>query len=102
MPNKKNGSRKEYVNIAKNTAQPQKNRKKLRKNKGKKNGIGDYNREIKKTLIDLDNRKFLEIEKDWRRRKINEALYSDSINPQEVINTRKLTNPEKGTELSDC
>ena len=55
-----------------------------------------------KHKIDWDSRQFLEIEKDWRRRKIKEALYIDSINPQEEMNPSKLMNPEKGTEISDC
>ena len=38
------------------------------KTKKKKNGIGDHMRE-NKHKIDWDSRQFLEIEKDWRRRK---------------------------------
>ena len=53
-------------------------------------------------MIDWNNRNFLEIDNDWRRRKIKEALYIDSINRQMEINPRKLMNPEKGTDISDC
>ena len=56
-------------------------------------------RENKKHLIDWDGRTFLEVEKDWRRRRIKEALYIDSINPQEDIDPNKLMNPEKGTSI---
>ena len=59
-------------------------------------------RENKKHLIDWNNRNFLEIDNDWRRRKIKEALYIDSINPQMDINPQKLMNQEKGTDISDC
>ena len=65
-------------------------------------------RENKKHFIDWKNRNFLEIDKDWRRKQISinikEALYIDSINPQISIeiNLRKLMNPEKGTDISDC
>jgi len=72
------------------------------KTKKKKNGIGDHMRDNKKHLVDWDDRTFLEVEKDWRRRRIKEALYIDSINPQEDIDPNKLMNPEKGTEVSKC
>ena len=59
-------------------------------------------RENKKHIFDWNNRNFLEIDNSWRRRKIKEALYIDSINPHMEINLRKLMNPEKGTDISDC
>ena len=59
-------------------------------------------RENKKHIIDWNNRNFLEIDNDWRRRKIKEALYIDSFNPQMEINPRKLMKPEKGKDIFDC
>jgi len=48
------------------------------------------------------NRTFLEIEKDWGRRRIKEALFINSINPSAEIDPTKLMNPEKGTEIAAC
>ena len=45
------------------------------KTKKKKDGFGDHMRENKQHLVDWNNRTFLEIDKDWRSRKIKEALY---------------------------
>ena len=56
----------------------------------------------KKHLIDWDNRNFPKINEDWSRRKIKEALYIDSINPQILIDLQKLMNSEKGTDISGC
>jgi len=55
-----------------------------------------------KHKINWSNKTFLEIEKDWGRRRIKEALYINSINPSYEIDPTKLMNPEKGTEIAAC
>jgi len=51
--------------------------------------------------IDWENRKFLDTESHWRRRKIKEALFIDCLNPQNQISD-SIMNLEKGLEISAC
>ena len=54
-----------------------------------------------KHQIDWENTIFLDSETNWRRRKIKEALYIDSLNPGKQI-SNKIMNLEKGFDISGC
>jgi len=41
--------------------------------------------------IDWENRKFLDSESHWRRRKIKEALFVDCLNPQKEVTDSTIT-----------
>ena len=56
----------------------------------------------KKHTINWNNRTFLEVEKNWKLRRIKESLYINSLNPSTEIDASKLMNPEKVTEIADC
>ena len=64
------------------------------------NGIAQH---ITRTTheIDWENRKFLDSEPHWRKRKIKEALFIDCLNPQKHISDA-IMNLEKGLEIPDC
>ena len=51
--------------------------------------------------IDWDSTIFLDSDSHWRRRKIKEALFIDSLNPQKQMSDIVM-NLEKGLEISDC
>ena len=70
------------------------------KNNSKTNGIAQYVMETNHE-IDWENRKFLDSESHWRRRKIKEALFIDCLNPQKEV-TDSIMNLEKGLEISEC
>ena len=42
---------------------------------------------------------FLDSEKNWKRRKINEAVYNNSINPTNEVDRKRVLNLEKGSVL---
>ena len=66
----------------------------------KQNGIAQHIMETNHE-IDWENRKFLDSESHWRRRKIKEALFIDCLNPQKEV-TDSIMNLEKGLEISEC
>ena len=68
----------------------------------KTNGIAQHVHNNKKHTIDWDNQIFLDFESHWRKRKIKEALFIDSINPGSDILPNKLMNLEKGIGISSC
>ena len=68
----------------------------------KTNGFAQHIHNNKKYTIDWDNQIFLDFESHWRKRKIKEALFIDSINPGKDILPNKLMNIEKGIEISSC
>ena len=68
----------------------------------KTNGIVQHIHNNKKHTIHWDNQKFLDFESHWRKRKIKEALFIDSMNPGSDILPNKLMNLEKGIEISSC
>ena len=70
------------------------------KNNSKTNGIAQHIMETNHE-IDWENRKFLDSESHWRRRKIKEALFIDCLNPQKEV-TDSIMNLEKGLEISEC
>ena len=72
------------------------------KTQKKKNGMGDHMSKNKKHTINWNNRTFLEVEKNWKLRRIKESLYINSLNPSNEIDASKLMNPEKGMEIADC
>lgn len=72
------------------------------KTRKKKNGIGDHITNNKKHKIRWTDRAFLEIEKDWKLRKIKESIYINGVNPSTEIDATKLMNPEKGMEIAEC
>ena len=49
--------------------------------KQKTNGIAQHILKNERHTIDWDNRVFLDFEPHWRKRKINEALFIDCLNP---------------------
>ena len=71
------------------------------KTQKKKNGIGDHMRS-KRHKINLNNRTFLAVEKDWKLRRIKESIFINSLNPSTEIDASKLMNPEKGMEIAEC
>ena len=72
------------------------------KTQKKKNGMGDHMSKNKKHTINWNNRTFLEVEKNWKLRRIKESLYINSLNPSNEIDGSKLMNQEKGMEIADC
>ena len=70
------------------------------KNNSKTNGIAQHIMETNHE-IDWENRKFLDSESHWRRRKIKEALFIDCLNPQKEV-TDSIMNLEKGLKISEC
>ena len=56
-------------------------------------------RENKGHKIDWDKVLFLDYEKNWKRRKIKEAIYINVINPTNTMNKKDILNLEKGYEL---
>ena len=42
---------------------------------------------------------FLDYEKNWKRRKIKEAIYINAINPTNTMSKKDILNLEKGYEL---
>ena len=72
------------------------------KTQKKKNGMGDHMSKNKKYTINWNSRTFLEVEKNWKLRRIKESLYINSLNPSNEIDASKLMNPEKGMEIADC
>jgi hypothetical protein len=69
----------------------------------KKNQTNGIVQHVTKTKhqIDWENTIFLHSETHWRRRKIKEALYIDSLNPGKQI-SNKIMNLEKGFDISGC
>ena len=49
--------------------------------------------------IDWDKALFLYYKKNWKRRKIKEAIYINAINPTNTMNKKDILNLEKGYEL---
>jgi len=70
------------------------------KKKTQTNGIAQHVTKTKHQ-IDWENTIFLDSETHWRRRKIKEALYIDSLNPGKQI-SNKIMNLEKGFDISGC
>ena len=63
------------------------------------NGFYCHIRENKGHKIDWDKALFLDYEKNWKRRKINQAIYINAINPTNTMNKKGILNLEKGYEL---
>jgi len=70
------------------------------KTKTSTNGLAQHVMKTEHT-IDWDSTIFLDSDSHWRRRKIKEALFIDSLNPQKQISDIVM-NLEKGLEISDC
>ena len=70
------------------------------KKKTQTNGIAQHVTKTKHQ-IDWENTIFLDSETHWRRRKIKEALYIDSLNPGKQI-SNNIMNLEKGFDISGC
>ena len=69
------------------------------KNRKKTNGFYCHIRENKGHKIDWDRVEFLDYEKNWKRRKIKEAIYISAINPTNTVNKKGILNLEKGYDL---
>ena len=72
----------------------------LSRTKTQTNGIAQHVAKTKHE-INWENTIFLDSEMHWRRRKIKEALYIDSLNPGKQI-SNNIMNLEKGFDLSGC
>ena len=70
------------------------------RNHTKTNGIANHIIETNHE-IDWENRKFLDSESHWRRRKIKEAIFIDCLNPQKQISDN-IMNLEKGLDIAAC
>ena len=70
------------------------------KTKTSTNGLAQHVMKTEHT-IDWDSTIFLDSDSHWRRRKIKEALFIDSLNPQKQMSDIVM-NLEKGLEISDC
>ena len=70
------------------------------KNKTSTNGLAQH---VMKTeqIIDWDSTNFLDSDSHWRRKKINETLFIDSLNPQKQM-SNIIMNFEKGFEIFVC
>ena len=51
-------------------------------------------------MIDWENRVFLDFEPHWRKRKIEEAIFIDCINPGSTISPNILMNLKKGIKIA--
>ena len=49
--------------------------------------------------IDWDKVVFVDYEKNWKRRKVKEAIYINAINPTNAVIKKGILNLEKGYEL---
>ena len=58
----------------------------------------------KEHKINWNRRTFLAVEKEWKRRRIKESIFLNSLNPSTEIDASKLMNPEKGMEfeMAEC
>ena len=63
------------------------------------NGIYDYVKNNEGHQIDWGKVAFLDNEKNWRGRKIKEAIYINAVVPTNLADGRKLMNLEKGYDL---
>ena len=63
------------------------------------NGFYDHLEKNEGHVINWEKVCFLEKEKNWKGRKIKEAIYSNAVVPTSLMNGEKLMNPEKGHEL---
>jgi hypothetical protein len=69
------------------------------KNRKKTNGFYCHIRENKGHKINWDKALYLDYEKNWKRRKIKEAIYINAINPTTTMSKKEMLNLEKGYEL---
>ena len=69
------------------------------KNRKKTNGFYCHIRENKGHKINWDKALYLDYEKNWKRRKIKEAIYINAINPTNTMSKKDILNLEKGYEL---
>ena len=63
------------------------------------NGIYDHVKNNEGHQIDWGKVCFLDNEKNWRGRKIKEAIYINAVVPTNLVDGRKLMNLEKGYDL---
>ena len=65
------------------------------KNRKKTNGFYCHIRENKGHKINWDRALYLDYEKNWKRRKIKEAIYINAINPTHTMNKKEIINLEE-------
>ena len=63
------------------------------------NGFYDHLERNEGHVINWEKVRFLDKEKNWKGRKIKEAIYINAVVPTSLMNERKLMNLEKGHEL---
>jgi len=69
------------------------------KNKKPSNGLYAHLKENKGHKINWEGFVYLDSEKNWKRRKIKEAIYINAVNPAEAMGSNKILNLEKGYDL---
>ena len=69
------------------------------KNKKPSNGLYAHLKENKGHKINWEGFVYLDSEKNWKRRKIKEAIYINAVNPAEAMGSNKILNLEKGYNL---
>ena len=69
------------------------------KNKKPSNGLYAHLKENKGRKINWEGFVYLDSEKNWKRRKIKEAIYINAVNPAEAMGSNKILNLEKGYNL---
>ena len=63
------------------------------------NGLYAHLKENKGHKINWEGFVYLDSERNWKRRKIKEALYINAVNPAEAMGSNKILNLEKGYDL---
>ena len=69
------------------------------KNKKPSNGLYAHLKENKGHKINWEGFVYLDSERNWKRRKIKEAIYINAVNPAEAMGSNKILNLEKGYDL---